>query len=151
MSDRWIDEDAALVDLYQELGVRNILLVGNDPWLRDSLSFYFQIRGCLLVSAASGREAIAALAGDRFDLILCEEVLPDGDGFLLLKLHGSRQPGAIKVLVGQSPSHSAVDDSPGSGIHGVIAKPFSLEALERALKRCRTQIRAYGKEEMPVE
>lgn len=140
-----------MVNLYQELGVRKILLVGNDPWLRDSLAFYFQIRGCLLVCAASGREAIVALAGDRFDLILCEEGLPDGDGFLLLKLHGSRQPDAIKFLVGQSPGHSAVDDSPGSGIHGVIAKPFSVETLERALKRCRSQIRADSKEEMPVE
>jgi DNA-binding NtrC family response regulator len=138
-------------DLYQELGVRNILLVGNDPWIRETLSFFFQIRGCHLASAAGMREGVAALSGDRFDLILCEYLLPDGDGLSLLKLHGNRQPVAVKFLIAQSPGHQVVEEAARAGIHGVVPQPFSIEALEGLLKRCRPQPRALAREEVPVK
>ena len=74
----------ALKNLYRELGVKNILLVEDDPWTRESLSLFFQIQGCRLRSAANAEEAIASLSADRYDLILCEYWLPDMDGLEIL-------------------------------------------------------------------
>src|SRR5512138_3152663 len=62
----------AVKNLYEELGVRNILLVEDDQWTRDSLSLFFQIEGCRLRAASNAAEAIAALSESRFDLIICE-------------------------------------------------------------------------------
>jgi DNA-binding NtrC family response regulator len=136
-----------LDDLYRKLGVRNVLLIGNDPWIRETLSFFFQIRGCRFVSATSGRESIAALSSGRFDLILCEDLLPDGDSVSLLNLHEDRQPGAIRLLIAQSPYQPEIEEAVRSGFQGVIPKPFQIEALEDALKR----IPARGREQASVE
>jgi len=51
--------DASMKNLYRELDLKNILLVGDDPWTRETLSFFFQIQGCRLESAAGAREGMA--------------------------------------------------------------------------------------------
>ncbi len=120
---------------YQDLGVRSILLVEDDQWTRDSLALFFRIEGCRLQSASNAEEAIAALSDDRFDLIICEYWLPDMDGLSLLKLYGTRQTGAIKLLISAYLTHQATEEAIRSGIHDVIRKPFNAETLERSLKR----------------
>ncbi len=127
--------------LYQELGVKKILLVEDDPWTRDALSLFFQFEGCLLRFAAGANEAIAALSGDRFDLILCEYSLPDMNGLSLLKRFGSFQPGAVKFLFTTNPTHLLAEEAGRYGIHNVIRKPFTVETLEKSLKRCFPQSR----------
>lgn len=129
-------------NLYQELGVKNILLVEDDPWTRDSLSLFFQIQGCRLTSAANADEALAALSAERYDLILCEYWLPDLDGLTLLKLYGNRQPGAIKFLITAYLSHQAAAEVVQAGIHDVIRKPFTVERLENSLQRHFRQTRS---------
>ncbi len=139
------------MNLYQELGVKNILLVEDDPWTRDSLSLFFQIEGCRLRSAASANEAIAALAGDRFDMILCEHSLPDMDGLSLLKLYGNHQPGAVKFLMSAYPTQSLAEEAERHGIHDVIRMPFMIETLEKSLMRCLSQFRDHNREPVDVK
>jgi two-component system, NtrC family, response regulator GlrR len=124
------------MNLHEELGVKNILLIEDDPWTRDALSLFFQFEGCLLQSAASANEAIKALSGDRFDLILCEYSLSDMDGLSLLKRFGDSQPGAVKFLFTTTLTHPLVEEAGRYGIHNVIRKPFTVETLEKSLRRC---------------
>jgi DNA-binding NtrC family response regulator len=138
------------MNLYQELGVKKILLIEDDPWTRDSLSLFFQIEGCLLEAAASAQEAIAALSSDRFDLILCEYLLPDMDGLSLLKLFGNSQPEAVKFLFTVYPTHQLVEEAGRHGVHDVIRKPFTVQTLEDSLKRCFPQTRGPGREPLDV-
>jgi DNA-binding NtrC family response regulator len=138
------------MNLHEELGVKNILLVEDDPWTRDALSLFFQFEGCFLQSAASANEAIAALSGDRFDLILCEYSLPDMDGLSLLKRFGNIQPGAVKFLFTMNLTHPLVEEAGRYGIHNVIRKPFTVETLEKSLKRCFPQTRDRGREPLDV-
>lgn len=139
------------MNLYQKLGVQNILLIEDDPWTRDSLSLFFQIEGCHLQSAASAKDAITALAGDRFDMILCERSLPDMDGLSLLKLYGSHQPGAVKFLISTYPTRSLIEEAGRYGIHDVIQKPFTVETLEKSLMRFHPQSRDHGREPVDVK
>src|SRR5512134_1878259 len=127
------------MNLYQKLGVKNVLLVEDDPWTRDSLALFLQIEGCRLQSVGSANEAIAALAGERFDMILCAHSLPDMDGLSLLKLYGTHQSGALKYLISASPTQSLIEEAGRYGIHDVIRKPFTVETLENLLARCLTQ------------
>lgn len=139
------------MNLYRKLGVKNILLVGDDPWTRDSLSLFFQIEGCRLQSAASATEAVAALAGDRFDMILCELSLPDMDGLTLLKRYGNLQPAAVKFLISAHPIPPLVEEAGRYGIHDVIRKPLAVETLEKSLMRCLPQSRDDAREPAEVK
>jgi CheY-like chemotaxis protein len=135
--------------LYEELGLKNILLVGDDPWTRETLSFFFQIQGCHLESAEGGREGIAALSGNRFDMILCEYSLPDGDGLSFLKFCGKIEPRAFKFLIGVSRTSQSSEEADSAGINGVILKPFVAEGLEDLLKK--QLLRTRGLEEIAVD
>jgi DNA-binding NtrC family response regulator len=137
--------------LYREHGVKNILLVGGDPWTRDSLSLFFQIEGCRLRSAAGAKEAIAALEGDRFDMILCEHSLPDMDGLDLLKRYGNRQAGAVRFLISSYPTRSLIEEAGRHGIHDVIRKPITIETLENSLMRCLERSRGRDREPVDVQ
>ncbi len=141
-----VSPGVAMRKLYQELGVRNILLVEADEWTKDSLGLFFQIEGCRLRAASNAEEAIAALSEGRFDLIISEYWLPDMDGLSLLKLYGNRQPGAVKILVSAYLTHHAVEEATRCGIHEVIRKPFNVETLEDSLKRHFPRSRGRGRE-----
>jgi DNA-binding NtrC family response regulator len=143
--------DASIKNLYRELDLKNILLVGDDPWTRETLSFFFQIQGCRLESASGAREGIAALSADRFDMILCDYLLPDGDGLSFLKFSGKVDPGALKFLIAVSRIPQVSEDAAKAGIHDVIVKPFIIEALEESLKQYLLRTRGRGREEVTVE
>ncbi len=140
---------AALRSAYEELGVKNVLLVEDDPWTRDSLSLFFQIEGCRLRSASNAEEAIAALSDDRYDLIICEYWLPDMDGLSVLKLYGNRQPGAVKLLITAYLTHQTVEEAGRAGIHEVIRKPFATEILEDSVRRHLPKMR--GRDWKPLD
>ena len=122
-------------NLYKKLGLESILLIEGDPWNRDSLSMFFQIMGCRIRSAANAVEAISAMSGDRFDLVLCEYHLPDMNGLILLKRYGNFQERAVKIVITPYPDPLLVDDAARFGIHEVIRKPFTVDTLEESLKR----------------
>lgn len=122
-------------NLYGKLGLKNILLVDDDPWTLDSLALFFQVEGCKVRSAADATEAMEAGAGERFDLILCEYWLPDMDGLSLLNTLGETQREAIRLLTTAYLTPTMVAEAERSGIHGVIRKPFSVDAMEKTIQR----------------
>lgn len=133
---------------YQEMGVRDVLVVEDDPWTRESLALFFGIEGCRIRSASNAEEAIAALAEYRFDLIICEYWLPDMDGLSLLKLYGNRQPDAVKVLISAYLTQQAAEEAARSGIHDVIRKPFNVETLEASLTRHLQRMRGRERQQL---
>ncbi|HAM33966.1 MAG TPA: hypothetical protein DDX05_02360 [Deltaproteobacteria bacterium] len=143
--------DDPLRNFYKKLGLESILLIDGDPWNRDSLSMFFRVVGCRIRPAANAVEAIAAMSGDRFDLILCEYHLPDMNGFILLKRYGNYQAGAVKFIITPYPDKLLVDDAARFGIHEVIRKPFTVDTLEGSLKRHFPRVVDRGGEPVGVE
>lgn len=137
-------------NLYQDMGVRDILLVEDDPWTRDSLSLYWQIEGCRARSASTAAEAIAALSEERFDVIVCEHLFPGMDGLSLLRLFGHRQRRAVKLLIAQHVTPQLVEEAGRCGIHDVLPKPFLIDTLEACLRRNLASIRGPDLEPLDV-
>ena len=136
---------------YRELGVETILLVEDDPWSRDSLATYFRIVKCRMHTAGNAVQAVAAVSRMRFDLILCEYQLPGMDGLTLMRTIGKIHPGGVKILFTSYPVRKLVEESARSGVHEVIRKPFTMEALEESLKRHFAHGTACGREPVGVE
>jgi len=88
-----------------------------------------------LVLAASLAEGRAAMAADRFDLVILDMRLPDGDGLTLAReLRGTPNPPAILVLtanVQDEWSQAAMD----AGADAFIGKPYPPAKLAAEITR----------------
>ena len=65
--------------------MNRILLVEDDPAITNLLSLHFQAPAFELVAYDRGAGAMERLAGEGFDLIILDIMLPDANGFELCR------------------------------------------------------------------
>ncbi|QEA37899.1 response regulator [Pistricoccus aurantiacus] len=115
-----------------------LLVVEDNPLIARSLERALSPLGNIVEVFATRCNALAALRHDRFDLILLDLGLPDGDGLDVLKAlreRGDMTP--VLILT----ARDGIDDRVSGldlGADDYLAKPFSLAELEarvRALLR----------------
>lgn len=131
-------------------GTRPVLLVDDDQTLRHMLVEQLQVDGEFrAVEAGSVEEAWAALNAPeaRFDAIILDVTLPDGDGrdfCLELRRAGNRMP--IIMLTG-SDNEADIVRGLDAGANDYVAKPFRIAEL---LARLRAQLRIFENSEDAV-
>ena len=62
-----------------------ILIVDDDPDMRDALTIILESRGYEIINAQDGIEALANLKAERPDLMILDLLMPKMDGFAVLK------------------------------------------------------------------
>jgi two-component system OmpR family response regulator len=115
-----------------------LLVVDEEPTIRELLSAALRFAGFQVSSAASGAEAAEAVARERPDLVVLDVVLSDMDGFTFLR-RLRRRPEALPLGVPHDPipvifltAKDGADDKVSAlqaGCDDYITKPFSLEEL----------------------
>jgi len=124
-------------------GPRPILIVDDDPALRATLAEQLALEGEFTIAEADDlaeADIRLAQAETRFDLVLLDIRLPDGDGrdfCLKLRRQGLRMP--VIMLTGAD-AESDVVRGLDAGANDYIAKPFRLAVL---LARLRAQLRVF--------
>jgi putative nucleotidyltransferase with HDIG domain len=87
--------------------------------------------------AASGKEAIAMLEENAFDLVLTEVVIQDGNGIALMEFIRAKQPQLPVVMVTAVQEISVAIDSMHRGAFDYLLKPFErkhlLDTVHRAI------------------
>ncbi|MBF0889276.1 MULTISPECIES: response regulator transcription factor [Gluconobacter] len=131
-------------------GPRPILVVDDDDTLRRLLAEQLQHGGELeaveATSVAAAREFLAK-PGARYDAMLLDITLPDGDGrdfCAELRRAGVRMP--IIILTGSDDEHDVVRGL-DAGANDYVAKPFRIGEL---LARLRAQLRIFENSEDAV-
>ncbi len=115
----------------------NLLLIEDDPSFTSSIEMVFRAEHYVCHTTASGVEGIKLGKSARFDIIILDLMLPDTDGFEVmreLRFAGVRTP--ILVLSGLS----SLDDKIrafGCGADDYVTKPFDRKEL---IARVRTII-----------
>lgn len=111
-----------------------LLVVEDEPTLRELLSASLRLAGFTVVPVATGAQALAAVREQRPDLIVLDVMLPDFDGFeVVRRLRGAPSSPAA----GHPPVlFLTARDAPEDRISGLTAggddyvtKPFNLEEL----------------------
>jgi two-component system OmpR family response regulator len=117
-----------------------LLVVEDEPTILELLSGSLRFAGFDVRTAASGREALRVAAASRPDLILLDVMLPDGDGFDVIRaIRGTGPRVPVIFLTARSHVHERVAGLTLGG-DDYVTKPFSLdEVLARiraVLRRC---------------
>ena len=118
-----------------------VLLVEDNPVNQELAQHMLEHLGCTCVIARHGREALVAVEADAFDAVLMDCQMPEMDGFeatAAIRLREAQQ-GADRRLPIVALTAGAVegdrDKCLAAGMDDYLSKPFSLEQLERTLRR----------------
>ena len=106
-----------------------VLLVDDDPQVREVVRVNLEMEGYSVREAGSAEEGLAALEDEAPDLILLDVMMPQVDGWEMLRRVQERHGvGSIPVVMfsGQLDlGHEAAE----RGAQGFVGKPFDLRAL----------------------
>ena len=106
-----------------------ILLVEDEENLHEALKLNLELEGYQVVSAMDGKQALKALQGQYFDLMILDIMLPEMDGIEVLE-NIRIQNNALPVLI-LSAKNTSADRVMGlkKGADDYLTKPFNLEEL----------------------
>jgi CheY-like chemotaxis protein/nitrogen-specific signal transduction histidine kinase len=109
---------------------RSVLVVDDDPQIRDLLRTVFESNGYTVHAAGDGKQALAMVKGLRPDIVVTDIVMPEMEGIELIRL--MRQVARDVRIIAMSGSG---EDSPylkGASLLGAdaaVAKPLEIDSL----------------------
>jgi len=112
-----------------------VLIIDDDPGVRDYLESLMSRQGYEVYAAAGGEEALQKLKESRPDLITLDVVLPGMDGLETLREFKKRMPEVpVVMLSGQSQARIVIE-AMRLGASDFLRKPFEVEELELAFQK----------------
>ena len=114
------------------------MVIDDDPVIREVLEFNLEARGYDVISYSNGKEALEALPVEQPDLVLLDVIMPEMDGWEVLKLmrdHFEHLEMKILMLTAKSTQKDKLIGRSILKADEYITKPFDFNDLLRAIKR----------------
>ena len=123
-------------------GEARLLVVDDEQTILELLAGSLRFAGFEVVTAASGAEALRAAAASRPDLVLLDVMMPDGDGFEVVRQMRSSGPDIPVIFLSARDGVSERVAGLALGGDDYVTKPFSLDEV---LERIRAVLRRSGR------
>ena len=123
----------------ESLRAASILIVEEEAKIREFMSTALRLEGYRVAEAASGEQALSALADRRFELVISDVSLPDIDGAELLRTAKRMSPDVELVVMVSENTAGRGMVATRNGAYDYLMKPFPSDRLllvtRRALER----------------
>ena len=126
------------------------MVVDDEPSVRDVLYELIGTYGYRVSSAGSGRDALAILQEDRADLIITDLMMPEMNGWQLLKRVKRQYPETAIVVLTGFISEEGEAILTNNEIHGYLTKPTNGQRLKDLLQALPIPRKPVGKVEVVV-
>ena len=111
-----------------------VLIIEKDKTVRQSLSYFMERhKNCEVFLAGSKKEGISLFETIPFDIILCGDRLPDGNGLDMLSGWVKQNPKLISILMTVQSDEKLRQEAIRAGVRGYLEKPFDLKQLEEII------------------
>jgi signal transduction histidine kinase/ActR/RegA family two-component response regulator len=114
-----------------------ILLIDDDPEVRETLTEMLTGLGQAVTACADGASGLARFQDEPFDLVLTDLGMPRQSGWDVAKLVKQRRPDVPVGLITGWADQIAPDEAAARGVDGLVAKPFTRDELAAALATLR--------------
>ena len=114
-----------------------VLLADDDPGMLETLADVLTEVRFEVVSVKDGREAMAALAVDRFDAIILDIVMPGLNGIEVIDETRKTDPAAKFVIITAYSDSELVDEARNRGVDRIFFKPIDIDGLLGTLEEIR--------------
>ncbi|MBN2706388.1 MAG: sigma-54-dependent Fis family transcriptional regulator, partial [Deltaproteobacteria bacterium] len=108
---------------------KNILIIDDEPAIRQSMSDIFQDEGYSVSCAEDGENALSLLEKETPDLIFLDIWLPDSDGLKLLPGFKKEHPQVPIIMISGHGTIETAVHATKMGAFDFIEKPLSLDKL----------------------
>jgi excisionase family DNA binding protein len=134
--DQFLERGGATAPRRSE-GRRLILIVDDDERLREFVRVNLEMEGYAVREAASAEEGLTALEDEPPDLILLDVMMPQVDGWeMLRRVHERHGVGAIPVIMFSGKvDEASLKAATSRGAQGFIGKPFNPQQLIESTKQ----------------
>ncbi|MCK4468085.1 MAG: PAS domain S-box protein, partial [Desulfobacterales bacterium] len=116
--------------------VKNILIADDDQEIRSLLTESIEDEGCLVFSAANGKEAVEIAKNKPIDLAILDVRMPEMDGITALKLIKKIDRNIeILIITGYGDLQNLRKLIVKEGAFDYLLKPFTLNDIKHSIKR----------------
>ena len=112
-----------------------VLVIDDDPGIRDYLEAAVSRQGYEVFSAANGEDALNGLHESKPDIVTLDVVLPGMDGLEILRRLKQRLPEVPVVMLSGHGQARTIVDAMRLGASDFLRKPFEVEELEIAFQK----------------
>lgn len=134
---RWrVKKDALDRDVLraEEQGQPTVLVVDDDEALQTMFKLFLKKAGFSRLVVGSGKEALAALQKQKFDLCFLDLQLPDVTGDEIYAVAKEKYPDLTVVIVTGYPDSDMMNNILKHGPVTMLKKPLKVEDLEETLR-----------------
>jgi class 3 adenylate cyclase/tRNA A-37 threonylcarbamoyl transferase component Bud32 len=136
---------------------KKVLVIEDEPSIRNNITLMLKVEGYSAVGAENGRVGLEAARSDPPDLILCDVMMPEMDGFAVLDaLRGEPRFAEIPfIFLTALDDRSSMRRGMNLGADDYLPKPFTraelLEAVNSRLKKFETLTQAVAARLVPPQ
>lgn len=107
----------------------NVLIVEDEPSVRDGLEALFSSQGFGVQTASDGQVALSVLARDRFDLVVLDLMIPRVPGLDVLRAMRGRGDATCVLILTAKGTEDDVVAGLEAGADDYVVKPFGVREL----------------------
>ena len=112
-----------------------IIVVDDEPGMREFLEIMLQKDGYSVVTAGDGRQAEEKINSQMFDLAIIDVQMPTMDGLDLLKKINEKAPDTTVIMITAFASHESAIEAMKHGAYDYITKPFKIDEIKLVIKK----------------
>ncbi|HEX3036411.1 MAG TPA: sigma-54 dependent transcriptional regulator [Thermodesulfobacteriota bacterium] len=112
-----------------------ILVVDDEPGMRDFLEIMLQKEGYVVETAPDGLNAIEKIENTLFDLCIADIQMPKMNGIELLRRIGEKSPETTVIMITAFASYETAIEAMKLGAYDYITKPFKIDEIKLVIKK----------------
>lgn len=122
----------------------SILVVDDEPGIREFLQIMLKREGYEVSCVANGREAITLFKKEKYDVVLADIRMPKVNGFEVLTKIKEISPETNVIMITAYASFESAVESMKEGAYDYITKPFNVDEVKMTIKNALQKKEAVG-------
>jgi two-component system response regulator PilR (NtrC family) len=112
-----------------------ILVVDDEPGMREFLEIMLEKEGYSVETTADGRKAIEKIENKPFDLAILDIQMPVMNGIEVLKKISEKKTETTAIMITAFASHETAIEAMKLGAYDYITKPFKIDEIKLVIKK----------------
>lgn len=114
--------------------MEKILVVDDEPSLREVLSIMLKQAGYSVISVNDGEEAVELVQKEIFDLVITDLRMPKIDGMEVLKAVKSASPETVVLIITAFATADSAVEAMKQGAYDYLTKPFQVDEVQLIIR-----------------